>query len=141
MLALAGLLVGWEARTFEVGFMTDPVGPKALPALAAVLLFVAGSREFVGGGPGVSGDSVQWPERRVALSLLVAVASFAAYALLLPLLGFFVSTTAVVASLSVLYDGPPKRSVVLGAGLVAALWLLFVWVLALPLPVGSLWIR
>ena len=30
-LAIAGAAAGLEATTFDVTFMTDPVGPKALP--------------------------------------------------------------------------------------------------------------
>ena len=67
--------------------------------------------------------------------------SFLAYALLLPWLGFFLSTSLVVTTLGVLFGGPRIGSLVAGVSLSAILWLLFVVVLALPLPIGDLWIR
>ena len=56
-------------------------------------------------------------------------------------LGFVLSTTLVVAALSHLYGARPGRGVTAALLLSIGLWLLFVRVLALPLPVGSLWIR
>ena len=44
LLLACGLAVGLEAATFEVRFLTDPVGPKALPFLVAVVLVVAGAQ-------------------------------------------------------------------------------------------------
>ena len=43
VLATLGVAVGAEATTFDVLFLTDPVGPKALPLLSAVI--------FVGAAP------------------------------------------------------------------------------------------
>jgi len=140
VLALSGALVAWEARSFEVGFLTDPVGPKALPGLVAVLFLFAGAAEALARPSGDPAESVAWPERAVARSIGGVVASFVAYALLLPVLGFFLSTTAVVAAISALYGGPRGRGTLVAAVLAGALWLLFVQLLGLPLPVGSLWI-
>ena len=44
VLLLAGAATALEARTFNVAFMTDPVGPKALPFLVAAALAAAGVR-------------------------------------------------------------------------------------------------
>jgi putative tricarboxylic transport membrane protein len=136
VLALLGAAVALEATTFDVSFMTDPVGPKALPFLVAVMLIVAGLRALTR-----PREELSFPGRGTLLRVAGAVAAFLLYAVALPWVGFFLSTTLVVTALSLLYQGPPARSVFSAAVLSGALWLLFVRALSLPLPVGDLWIR
>ena len=61
------------------------------------------------------------------------------YAALLAPLGFVVATTLTVASLSLLFDGPWKKSLGAALTLSVVLWYLFVWVLGLTLPLGAVW--
>lgn len=136
VLALLGIAVALEATTFDVAFMTDPVGPKALPLLVAGTLMVAGLAAVVR-----PRDELTLPGWTTALRMGGAVAAFLLYAAALPWLGFFLSTTLVVTVLALLYRGPPVASVAAAAMLSGALWLLFVQALSLPLPVGDLWIR
>lgn len=136
VLVLLGAASGLEAMTFNVAFMTDPVGPKALPLLVAATLVGAGARMIIRPRP-----TVEFPHARDLRRMALAAAAFITYALALPWLGFFVSTTAVIAALGKLFDGPRRGSVLAGATLSAALWLLFVTLLSLPLPIGALWIR
>lgn len=136
VLVLLGLAAALEASTFDVAFMTDPVGPKALPYLVAGMLVAAGLTAIA--RPQDAGAA---PARPMLLRIAAAVVAFVAYALALPVLGFFASTTLVVGGLALLYRGPPITSLAAAALLSGALWLLFVWALALPLPVGDLWIR
>ncbi len=135
-LALAGLATAVEASTFDVAFLTDPVGPKALPALVAVMLVGAGTRLLVRPRP-----SIALPERETAMRMGGAVLAFLVYAAALPWLGFFTSTSLVVAALALLYSGPRRGSILAGLAVSGVLWLLFVALLSLPLPVGDLWIR
>lgn len=134
-LVVAAVAVAAEASTFHVAFLTDPVGPKAMPWLAALILGGAGAAMVW--RPGVSPT---WPTPRVLTRLVAAVAVFLAYALVLPFLGFTTSTTAAVAALSMLFGGPPLKSVLAALALSVCIWLLFVHVLALPLPLGTLWL-
>ena len=136
VIALVGIAIGLEASTFDVVFMTDPVGPKALPYLVATIMLLGGAS--IAARPHMS---PQWPGRALQLRLAAAVGAFLTYPIGLPVIGFFLSTTLVVAVLSLLYGGPPKKSWVAAASLTAVIWLLFVEVLQLPLPIGSLWIR
>lgn len=137
LLLLAGA-VGIEATTFEVAFLADPVGPKALPFVVALLLAIGGLRTLTRPRPR---RDVHLPDassiRRIAAGLVV----FLLYAGALPWLGFFLSTTMVVAGLAVLFGGPWRGGLAAGLTLSAALWLLFVALLSLPLPLGELWIR
>ena len=133
-LGLLGAAVALEATTFDVLFLTDPVGPKALPMLAAGILVASGAMLLA--RPGIGGA---WPGRSVLVRMVGAVAAFGAYAGLLAPLGFVLSTTATVASLSMLFGGPWRKSVGAAAVLSVTLWYLFVWLLGLPLPLGALW--
>lgn len=134
VLVVLGLAAGLEATTFDVAFLSDPVGPKALPYLVAVALILSGIHQARRPEPGT-----RWPERAALVRMALASSAFLGYALVLPWLGFLLSTTLVVAALSHLFFAVPRRSVPAAAALAFALWLLFVWVLALPLPVGRLW--
>lgn len=134
-LIVAGVALAAEATTFDVGFLTDPVGPKALPFLVAAMVFGAGVVAVARPRPDAT-----LPGGPVALRITGAVAAFLLYAAALPWIGFFLATTLVVTALSLLYRGPLAPSAAAAAVLSGGLWLLFVRVLSLPLPVGELWI-
>lgn len=136
VLLLAAAAIGAEATTFNVAFVTDAIGPKALPLLAALILGAAGLMLAL--RPDVD---VQWAERGPAGRIVGALCSFLLYAALLPWIGFFTSTTAVVATLSTLYGAHRGRAVIVAAALSGVLWVLFVAVLGLPLPIGDVWMR
>ena len=136
LLTAAGLAMALEASTFDVGFLTDPVGPKALPFLAGAIFVVAGLRLAARPGP-----EPAWPARTTLTKMALGVLAFLAYAAFMPSLGFFVSTTLVMTALSVLFGGGKRQSVLAAASLSGVLWYLFVWGLSLPLPLGSLWTR
>ena len=135
-LLTAAIAIAVEASTFEVAFLTDPVGPKALPLLVAAILAAGGLAQLF--RPDID---VAWPESAVLKRMAGAAGSFVGYAVVLPYVGFFLSTTAVVTALSLLYGGPPLKGTLAAAALSGALWLLFVSVLGLPLPIGDLWMR
>jgi putative tricarboxylic transport membrane protein len=136
LLILLGAAAGLEATTFDVAFLTDPVGPKALPFVVAVALLLAGVHEIRR-----PNASTRWPEPARLVRMGLASTALVAYALVLPWLGFLLSTTLVVAALSHLFGAAPRHGVPAAAALAFALWFLFVWLLALPLPVGELWMR
>ena len=136
LLAIAGAAVGIEATTFDVNFLTDPIGPKALPYLVAFILAVAGLHAAVRPQPDIA-----WPSREVIWKITGAAGAFFLYAIALGFLGFFVSTTLVVAVLSHLYGAAPRHGLPAATLLSTALWVIFVQLLALPLPIGELWMR
>jgi putative tricarboxylic transport membrane protein len=71
----------------------------------------------------------------------VGSAALLVYGIVLPWIGFPISTTLVVAALSHLFGAALVRSIPAAAVLTAGLWVVFVRFLALPLPVGELWMR
>lgn len=134
LLALLGVAVGAEATTFDVMFLTDPVGPKALPLVSAGIFVGVGVLLAARPGAGAS-----WPSRPVLVRMAGAVAAFGVYAALLGPLGFVAATTATVASLSLLFGARWREAVGAATALSVVLWYLFVWLLGLPLPLGDVW--
>jgi putative tricarboxylic transport membrane protein len=103
--------------------------------MASALLFVgAGSWLLVR-----PGAATVWASRPVLGKMAAAVAAFGAYAALLEPLGFVVATSATLAAISTLFGGPWRKSLGSATALSVVLWYLFVWVLALPLPLGLVW--
>jgi putative tricarboxylic transport membrane protein len=135
VLIAVGLAIGIVATGFDVAFLTDPVGPKALPWLAAAALVLAGLHQTR--RPAETG----WPVGGTLGRLAVGASVLLVYGTVMPWLGFLLSTTAVVAALSHLFGAHPKRGLPAALVLTAGLWVVFVRVLALPLPVGDLWMR
>ena len=130
VLALTGAAVGIEALTFNVGFMTDPVGPKALPLVVAATLILAGFHAAIR-----PPEAARWPDRAIGLQIGSAVGAFLAYAVALPLVGFFISTTLVVSALSHLYGASPAQH----PGRGAPLWRPLAALRADPRPSASHW--
>ena len=135
VLLLLAALVSLEARTYIVGFLTDPVGPRAVPFLVAGLLAVAGVWLIV--GPGVDKP---WPVGGVWKRIGFAVFVLVIYAILIDTLGFFVTTTLAVTGLSLTFGGPLRSSALAGAAFAVCVYVLFVYLLGIPLPIGDLFL-
>lgn len=148
---LAALAVAVEATTFDVAFPTDPLGPKAFPLLAAGLLVLGGGalvrearREARAPGVGAreSADPVPAPGASLTpgggRTIALAAASFVVYALLLAPLGFVPATTLTFAALARLFGGTLGRGALVGLVFALLLYVLFVYALGLPLPLGML---
>lgn len=136
LLILMALLIALESRTFTVGFVTDPLGPKAFPLVSAFLVFVAGVALLFR----PAADSTR-PRVRQPLRLAAAAISLLAYALLLGVLGFFTTTLLLVMIFALQFGGRPVPSLISAAGIAAALYVLFFHVLEIALPLGSLFVR
>lgn len=126
-LAVAGLALG-----FRVAFAADPLGPRALPLLAAVLMGAAGVALALR-----PGDAWPMPDGGASRRIAWAVAVFLAYVPLLPWAGFVPATALLVAGLGRLFGGPPWKVLVSGVGVAVALHLLFTAALGLALPAGA----
>jgi putative tricarboxylic transport membrane protein len=142
-LVLVAGAVGVTARTFEVGFLVDPLGPKAIPYLVAGLFLVGGvallllpTRERPGEQPVAPGSvsEVEDGWRPQALSILILLG----YASTLPLLGFVLSTGLATGALSRVFDGRFLRGLGVGLALGLGLFGLFTLGFGMELPVGLL---
>lgn len=134
LVVFAGV-VALEARTFTVGFLTDPLGPKAVPLLAAALIGAGGLWLAVR-----PRREARWPAPGVLGRIGLVAGSFGVYAAVLPVLGFLLATTLEMSALSRLFGGRWVASVAAAFGFSVALYALFVYALALPLPIGSLFL-
>ncbi len=132
LLVLAALVV-LEARTFTVGFLADPLGPRAAPYLVAGFLAASGMSIYVRPGPNPA-----WPPAAVWCRLSMSVAALGVYAVLIDPIGFMPATVAVVSVLSLIFGGRLKHSLAAAVLFSGALYLLFVYLLGIPLPVGDL---
>ena len=135
LLVALALLIALESRTFTVGFVTDPLGPKAFPLLAAGLLLVGGVTLLVRPGRFFS-----WPRAQQLLRVVEGSVCLFAYALLLGTLGFFVTTALVIAAFSLQLGGRLFPTLFTAAGISAALYVLFFYLLDIALPLGSLFV-
>ncbi len=130
---LASLAIAVETRAFTVEFLSDPLGPKALPLFAAALL--GGGGLLVVLKPEADPD---WPDRAGRVRAAVAGLSFLAYAWLLSPLGFVLATALEGAVLARAFGGKIGQCLVAGVAIAATLYALFGWALGVPLPEGSL---
>jgi putative tricarboxylic transport membrane protein len=134
---LVAVAVALIARTFRVGFVTDPIGPRALPWLAAALLGLGGA--VLALRPGAEPDwSPAGPTRRAIAATPV---SFALYAILIGPLGFVLATTLLMTVLARMFGGRLVPGLLAGAAFSGVMWLLFVAGLGVPLPGGILFTR
>lgn len=142
--------IALEATTFDVAFPTDPLGPKAFPILAAFLLAIGGVA-LMFARPGRTGpalgsgmESAEEVDRSHPAAanpvrrILMGTASFVAYGFLLSPLGFVPATTLEFALLAKLFGGPIGRGAAAGLVFALVLYVLFVYALGLPLPLGVL---
>ena len=129
--------IALEATTFDVMFPTDPLGPKAFPWLAAFLLAIGGMALLREGLKAALADAPPVAAAAGARNrILLATASFIAYAFLLAPLGFVFATVLEFAFLARLFGGTVVRGAVVGLIFAFLLYLLFVYGLGLPLPLG-----
>jgi putative tricarboxylic transport membrane protein len=101
-------VVAWG---FQAPFSYDPVGPRAYPLLLLTLMAA----------------SALW---------LLCIGALLAYALLFEPLGFILSTALAGFSLGLLFGGRPLLSAISGALMGVLLYLLFDYLLDVPLPLG-----
>ncbi|WP_279483681.1 tripartite tricarboxylate transporter TctB family protein [Aureimonas sp. SK2] len=132
---LAVLLLGigavWHGLSLEVAFAADPVGPKAFPIIAGLILVVCGASIAL--GP----TAMAWEVGDYGRILLVALSSLA-YPFILPPLGF-VPATAVLGFLCALaFKGRPIPALVGSVAMAVVIFVLIDLGLGLGLPRGPL---
>jgi putative tricarboxylic transport membrane protein len=139
-LVLAGIAIAGTARGFTVGFMVDPLGPKALPFLVAGLFGLGGGalllRRKPLGDPGLveptepSKSKLGLQATSVGVLLLLA-------GLIIPF-GFIPPTILATAALARLFGGRWISGLAVGLALALGLFGLFTLGFGLDLPMGEL---
>jgi putative tricarboxylic transport membrane protein len=131
LLALA-VAYGVTASGYQA-MIGDPLGPAVFPIVLAIPLGLLSLYLVVRPGPGPD-----WARGRALLKQVLALVAFVAYAYLLELLGFLLSTFLAVVALGCLLGARLRQAAVAGAGIAVVLFVLFDSLLGLPLPAGVL---
>jgi putative tricarboxylic transport membrane protein len=129
-IVLVILAVGawWHSHTFTTGF-GQPVGPGAFPRLVSVPLGLVSLYLIL--RPGLN---QRWPQGSALMRQVGALVLLAVYATFIEPWGFLPASLITVPLLMQLFGASWKASLVNGTLLTVALYLLFEFVLRLPLP-------
>lgn len=133
LIVLFALFYGLEALRLKSGFASGPIGPKEFPLILAAALVVTALFLLFTVDP-----EPDWPLRSSWLNLGVVVASFVAYAYLLVPTGFIAATTLATGLVSQRFGAKAWQALVTGFVASLALYVLFVYALGIPLPVGKI---
>lgn len=134
-----GLLVlavayGWAAQQWPEPFGgAESVGPETFPTILSVILASGSLYLMIKPDP-----DAQWPVGKSAFELVVSVIVLVVYALLLEPLGFVISTTLAVGTLSWRMGATPMRAFLTGLVSAVVVFVLFNYGLSLSLPAGLL---
>jgi putative tricarboxylic transport membrane protein len=129
-LVLAALYAYFAAQT-EVGFMSDPLGPKAFPIIIAGVLAVAGIYPIVRPDP-----APRWPAPGRLLEIVFAAALMVGYTYALPVVGFVLATAVIAGLLSWRLSAKPVAALVAGVAIAFGIYAVFHLVLGLSLARG-----
>lgn len=122
------------ASQMQVGFMSDPVGPKVFPYIIAGVMAVGGLYMLIRPDP-----NPQWPEAKFWLPFAGVLLSLVAYAYLIVPLGFMLTTTLEMTLLSLLFGARWWQGLAAGAAFSLVVYWLFTQALSVPLPAGKVW--
>ncbi|MEU4423440.1 tripartite tricarboxylate transporter TctB family protein [Actinoplanes sp. NPDC024001] len=115
----------------------DALGPAAAPTLIGILLGVLGAGLGWQGARALRTPQAFDLDRRRLWRLAAMVALLIAFALVLPLLGYVVSSAALFTGAALLLGAPhPARAAAYGWTLAALVFLIFDVVIGLSLPAG-----
>jgi len=132
---VAAAIVAWDYRA---QFSYEPVGPRAYPLLCLALMG-AGLAWLILRPTPIERDAHDPPlDAPLLRKVALCIGLFLAYAALFEPLGFLLDSALFGSVLARLYGGRPWPSLLAGALLAAALYLLFDRVLEVPLPLGPL---
>lgn len=137
-LLLVGGFGAWRAQTLEIGNLRQP-GPGLFP-LAVALVLCALAVAMLLSLTRAPAAPIQWPSRPALLRLVVCLAMFVGYALVVDELGYLASTLLLTGFLaSVVFRKAWGPSLAMAALSVGLSWALFAWILGVQLPRASWW--
>jgi putative tricarboxylic transport membrane protein len=131
-LALAAFFI-FNATLIELSFISDPVGPRAFPIIIGLLLAASSMVILLRPDP-----EPIWPRMARFAEIAMAAVAMAAYALLLPELGFVIATATAAAFLTWRLGTQPLWSVISGVLTSLGIYTVFHLILGLSLARGPL---
>lgn len=132
-LLLMALIYGVTAWSYvPIGF-TDHLGARIFPL--AVAMFMIPLTLLLFFGRHVAGV---WPSARAWRVVIIALSTLVVYALVINSVGFFLATTIVFIVYGILYGARWWKGLIAGVVASLVLYALFVWMLDMYLPIGSI---
>lgn len=133
-LMVLAVVYGWVAQQWPEPFGgAETVGPETFPTILAVVLVAGGIYLMIKPDP-----DAQWPLGKSTLELVVSLLVLVVYAMLLEPLGFIISTTLAVGTLSWRMGANPRSAFLTGLISALVVFVLFNYGLSLNLPAGLL---
>lgn len=129
-LVLALLYIYFSSQ-IQIGFMSDPMGPRAFPILIGIVLAAACIYPIVHPDP-----EPEWPARGRIFEIVFAVIVMFAYTNALPEVGFVISTTVASGLLSWRLGATPIKAAIAGVSIAVGIFVIFRIVLKLSLAIG-----
>ncbi len=133
LLLIVTMGYAYQAYHLKVGFMSDPIGPKAFPLIIAG--FLAFFSLYLIVRPDEEPD---WPVWKVWRNKVLVLISFVFYAYALVSLGFLLSTTLEITFLAFMFQGKILKGLATAVVSSLVLYSLFVYLLGIPLPIGKI---
>ena len=118
---------------FKASALGDPLGPGAFPLVLAILLAALGLMLFFSARHHKDQHKVDNPSKIAGILTVLF-----AYAFLLDSLGFLLATALAMFTLGLMFGAPWRKSIVAALLFSLIAFVLFDWLLDLPLPVGNL---
>ncbi|WP_338531996.1 tripartite tricarboxylate transporter TctB family protein [Nitratireductor thuwali] len=125
------LLYIYFATQVRVGFISDPMGPKAFPIFIGVVLALGSIYTLLRPDP-----EPVWPKLGRFGEIVFAVVVMIAYTYALPELGFIISTTFAAGFLSWRLGARPLAAAIAGVGISLGIFVVFRLILKLSLAIG-----
>ena len=133
LMFLLAIYYGFEAYKIQVSFTYDPLGPKAFPLLLSILLGGFSLWVFFS----AKEQQIHWPKNRLLLKTVLVIATLVGYSFTLFWLGFILSTIISISLLALLFEATWVQSLLAGIFLGLIFYVLFGWLLNIPLPSPS----
>ena len=132
--AVLTLFLSRSIHSIGLGNNFDP-GPKAFPIGISLLLLIGAFLEFYKSRKrtSVPGEKTNGAKTKTVLLLLCA---FLIYVILLPWVGFALSTLVMATAMMILLGNSWKQSLAVSIILITLIYLLFVLLFKVPLPTG-----
>jgi putative tricarboxylic transport membrane protein len=131
---------GVTAWSIQPSFFSDPLGSRAFPLAVAIFLAPLALYLLVRRPAG----AIVWPERALWPTLIVTLAAFLVYSVMMEPFGFIVANVVVFTILALVFRAPPVKGAIAAVVATLVLYVLFGWILELYLPTGELfegWFR
>lgn len=133
VILLFSIWYGFEASRLELGFLSGGLTPRQWPYALAVAMAILAIIIIIRVDP-----EPDWPPLSKIVDILAVAISFVVYAYFLVIVGFLVATTIETSFLSHRFGAKPLQAVLVGVGASLLLYVIFVFGLGIPLPLGRI---